>query len=92
MARHPENPNYWKCSVCGVMTPRGLGYCETHYEEEKRRLEHIAKEREEIQAQHARYERSFKESQREDFIRMELDEKLLHLYDKIQSLMDEGER
>lgn len=90
MARHPDNPNYWKCSVCGVMTPRGSGYCETHYQDEKSRLEQVAKERDEIQARHARYEQSFKESKREDFIRMELEDKLLHLYDKIQLILDEG--
>lgn len=76
MARHPENPNCWKCSVCGVMTPRGKGYCDEHYEIERKRKEAVDAHIKQMCIDNANYER-------DHFINLTVDEKLLYLYDHI---------
>lgn len=76
MARHPDFPGCWKCSVCGVPTYKGNGYCSEHYAIEKKRSDEVEERIKRLAIANADYER-------DHFINMSVDEKLLYLYDHI---------
>jgi len=76
MARHPDYPDCWKCSVCSRITPRGKGYCDEHYAIEKKRRDKVEAELKQLAIDNAEYDRNC-------FIDMATDEKLMFLYDHI---------